>query len=317
MCSVADPDLQSTVEPAYLIYLHFYAASSMEACALPLYASSPNRTPLLNQARKHYDLASELIQKAEDAVGPRSRPSSFTSTSSSIESPAGSVSSRAWTASTGLSSPAHSISSIEDLPVRSCLCRRESRTRPLTPVTKKRVSFALPVQEPWVEPYIRPDSPTLGFDDEYFTTALQRPSLPEIPRDSPPMVETIDEEEDCDVTPKAMTPSSNPFDSHHAHFNLTAPDPVDRYCDVLAGLKSQIASHKSDLDIALRPVEAEKIVAGLDNNSAMLPVSTSDEMRMLDRKARIERLRQNNWQRKRFDPTRYEKLRSAVLAELS
>lgn len=35
------------MEPAYLIYLHFYAAISMEMSARALHASSPYRTTVL------------------------------------------------------------------------------------------------------------------------------------------------------------------------------------------------------------------------------------------------------------------------------
>jgi hypothetical protein len=35
-----------------------------------------------------------------------------------------------------------------------------------------------------------------------------------------------------------------------------------------------------------------------------------------DKQARIERLRRCGWQRKRFDPRKYEELRDSVMAEL-
>jgi hypothetical protein len=40
-------------------------------------------------------------------------------------------------------------------------------------------------------------------------------------------------------------------------------------------------------------------------------------MRALDLKARIERLRAEGWQRKRFDPRRYDALCEAALADLA
>src|SRR4051794_37802294 len=115
---------------------------SMETCARPLFSTSPYRAQLLKDARMHYERADELIQKAEESVAPKTRPSSIVSTSSSIHSPDGSVSSRAWTSETGISSPTQSICSIEDLVMTP------------SPV-KKKVSFCMPADKPH-PPFIRP-----------------------------------------------------------------------------------------------------------------------------------------------------------------
>jgi hypothetical protein len=45
--------------------------------------------------------------------------------------------------------------------------------------------------------------------------------------------------------------------------------------------------------------------------------SAIDEMRELDLAARIARLKENSWRRQRFDPTRYQALREAALADPS
>jgi len=285
----------------------------MEMCVRPLTSTSPYRAQLLQQARTHYDRAAALIQKAEDSVAAKTRPSSVTSTASSIHSPAGSVSSRAWTSETGMSSPTQSICSLDDLVVRS-----QPAASPSTP-TKKKVSFSLPPTSTLkTEPFIRPDSPTLGFDDEYFTAALSRPPLPKLPRQAVSFAagSEQDEEEEEETTPRASSRASSArFEDEHDHLedSLMLAGSVHRYCDHLSGLKTQIASFSADLDALLRG-PSPMGTAAVDARPA---TPTSDELRTLDRQVRIERLRQSGWQRKRFDPRRYEDLCNTAIAEMA
>lgn len=84
-------------------------------------------------------------------------------------------------------------------------------------------------------------------------------------------------------------------------------------------LKYQLQAHRSDVDTLLgestgQTRKEEFIAAIVSNPNASV---ASEELRMLDRQARIEKLRQNGWQRKRFDASRYERLCNDVLAELS
>ncbi|KAH8675377.1 hypothetical protein BX600DRAFT_171202 [Xylariales sp. PMI_506] len=159
----------SNVETLHLICLHFYAASSFELCARPLSQSSAYRTTLLKDARKYYDTALELIQAAETVTNQRTRSpssSSTATTSSSLHSPSSSISSRASTASTELSTPRNSLSSLEGFDISSV-----KLGKPLQ--KKKKVSFSgLPesiiIPEPNWQPelLIRPDSPTLGWEED-------------------------------------------------------------------------------------------------------------------------------------------------------
>ncbi|KAI1402396.1 hypothetical protein F4819DRAFT_284094 [Hypoxylon fuscum] len=144
----------SSVEPLYLIYLHFYAASSFELCARPLSCSSNYRTRLLRDAQVHYDKAETLIHDAEENMTRRTRSSSSSSTSS-LHSPGLS------TSSTTTSSPRTSVCSAEDGVVS------KASPRPVVKA-KKKVSFSglNDLIEFQPEPYIRPDSPTLGWEDD-------------------------------------------------------------------------------------------------------------------------------------------------------
>jgi hypothetical protein len=284
---------QASVEPTYLIYINFYAASSLEMSARALQSSSPYRTRLLQQARDHYCSADKLIQAADESIARSSRPSS-SATSSSMHSPTGSFSSRAWTNSTDLSSPAISIYSLEDVVV--------PKTASPTPA-KKRVTFSLS------EPIIRPDSPTLGFDDfSLYGRASPEPPAQHI---SIPAAPLPDVQEAAEV----YTPESD----HDASFSSCDEDSADpfmvdrsvhRYCGLLSSLRTELSAH-------LAEVEAELAKPSTTSGRATPDASTSEELRSLDLQARIERLRSNGWQRRRFDVRRYESLRENALAELA
>ncbi|KAK2005122.1 hypothetical protein LX36DRAFT_4369 [Colletotrichum falcatum] len=290
----------ANIEPAYLIYLHFYAASSFDMLSRPLKGNSPYRTMLLQQARNHYLQASGLSKTADENISRSSRPSS--AATSSMHSPSSSTSSRAssraWTHSTAFSSPTPSICSVEDAATK------------LSVNHKKRVTFCDIPEETFVRPeesFIRPDSPTLGFED--YLCAPQEPEpryLPVLPEEPEP----VDESEDMmkPPTPEPLTDDCDAFD-------FLQERSVHRYCGLLASLRSQIAVHIADVEERLAAPPPDTTDIGLLPARAATP-ELSDELRSLDIKARIERLRQNNWQRRRFDASRYEALRESVLAEL-
>lgn len=302
----------SQVEPVYIINLRYYAATSMELCARTLPPASRSRTSLLQQARAHFDRAAMLIDAAEDSVVTKTRSGSVSSRTSSCHSPAGSISSRAATPETRLSSPTNSVCSFDAFATKT-------PTQPNAPPVKrvKKVSFSLPNEEiidipetPFriPEPLVRPDSPTLGFDDEYFHSGAARQFLPDLPK-SPLKFQEVEyplyvvEEEE----PLQLIPEDESF--------LMART-VDRFCENLSGLRSLLARHSTSI---------EELMAAAANDSAarprslLLPTASADseELRRADRQARIERLRKNGWQRKRFDARRYEELCETVLLELA
>ncbi|KAK3906665.1 hypothetical protein C8A05DRAFT_40512 [Staphylotrichum tortipilum] len=314
----------SQVEPVYLIYLHFYAATSMEICARPLPSTAALRANLLQQARVHFDKASALINTAEESVLRRFRPGSVSSSrGSSCHSPSGSVSSRAWTPDdTRVSTPTESVYSFDDLSPRS----------PQSPPPKrvKKVSFSLPKEASLhivAEPIIRPDSPTLGFDFGFFQSGPPQHTLPELPvkfhEIEMPLhrmpednilkapLNTVEEEEDDH---DAMNGNSN------RNSTLLVSRSVDRCCEHLSSLRSQLALHSTTLDQLL--CQQSELSSSSSPKSEAAPAkpadrrSTAEQARALDRQARIERLRRCGWQRKRFDASRYEVLCEAVIAEL-
>ncbi|KAK4251974.1 hypothetical protein C7999DRAFT_27663 [Corynascus novoguineensis] len=303
----------SQVEPVYLIYLHFYAATSLEICARPLPSTAALRATLLEQARTHFDQASALINAAEESVLRKFRPGSVGSlrTSSSCHSPSGSISSRAWTPDTCVTSPTDSVCSFRDFDPRSSYpALRHS----------KKVSFSLPKHATLdvgpSEPIIRPDSPTLGFEDAFYhqpSVAAEAASTPDL--------EPIRYQEEIELPlptiPEHGHGQEQEEEDESAHHVARA---VDRCCEHLSALRAQLARHSSSLaELLALQCQQHPVSPGSSPSSlattTMAPRGCGGEKNQ-DRQARIERLRKNGWQRKRFDATRYEELCEAVLAEL-
>ncbi|PTB65339.1 hypothetical protein BBK36DRAFT_1204990 [Trichoderma citrinoviride] len=274
-------------ETACLIYIRFYAASALEMQVRSLQPNSPYRSKLLYQARDHYRIAARLSR--EDEAAKRRSDASIS------------------TVSTRISSPSLSISSLD-----SCLKSPYGRTKP-----KKRVAFCdVPSYEPSpepsyessYEPIVRPDSPTLGFDDDW-GVRVPTPEPPalysqplrfgsgrsQFPLPSPTNSEfsVVQDDEKYYDTPTAADSFLHARSVHH-------------YCTVLSGLQRQIASHLEWLERDIAAAE----------NSKSTPL-LNEEMRALELQTRIERLRANGWKRQRFDFRKYEALRESALADIN
>lgn len=137
------------------------------------------------------------------------------------------------------------------------------------------------------EPYVRPDSPTLGLDD------------PVSGRTSPCFEDTSNM-----ATPKAIQREW----AHDEDEDSPSSEPsaaFTRYCTTLNSIQQQINTHlqsiERDIDAALYPR------SGPPRN---------DEMRAIDLQARIQRLRANGWARKRFDAAKYEAFREQAILDM-
>lgn len=230
---------------------------------------SPHRLDLLQQARQHYRIASDLARAADLQMAQMKtmRPAS---PDSSLNSPVDSVSSHA-TASTIMSSPTPSIESLRD---------HKSPAAP--PKSKKRVAFC---DTPSYEPYVRPDSPTLGMDNH--TSGRSSPCLG-VAEESIPMQSTM---------------SAAVVDGDD---NLTPSQSMYRYGTILSSIQRQITSHLASIDKDIAIAEGPRDI----------PAPSDAELRALELRSRIERLRANGWQRKRFDPQYYETFREQVSADM-
>ncbi|KAI1333299.1 hypothetical protein F5Y16DRAFT_9252 [Xylariaceae sp. FL0255] len=160
-CEILDnlEDL-SAVEPLHLIYLHFYAASSSEWCARPLSASSTYRTKLLRDAQAHYCEAETLLITAECWMAERSI-SALSTTRSNTPSLCGRSSESEL--SSAISSPRTSVFGPDEIVSPKPSIRSEARSRNMKKVSLSCLTELLEFQP---EPYFRPDSPTLGWEDD-------------------------------------------------------------------------------------------------------------------------------------------------------
>ncbi|KAF4955483.1 hypothetical protein FGADI_4456 [Fusarium gaditjirri] len=300
----------SIVEPAYLIYLHFYAANSQEMLARALHQAAPARTTLLNQARDHYQRASTLINAADSTVGPAllRRPSGTTTTLPSLHSADSSVSSyvsSTWTSSRGIS-PASSISSIQSVPT--------SKRK------KKRVTFS----DVPVELLERPDSPTLGLGSFLGPARSISPELSEGDSSTVPTpVRSLTQAPRSILTPRSaqngVSPSTDaeldPF--RHARS-------VHRYSALLTSLQRQVFRHLNFIETELGQQHNNPPYEDTPPSPTTVNMATSasatpnaDKTRPPELQARIERLRAKGWERKRFDARRYAELRESASADMN
>ncbi|KAM0738846.1 hypothetical protein ACQRIT_006583 [Beauveria bassiana] len=273
---------RDNVQPAYLIYLHFYAATSLEMQARNLHAGSSHRLKLLEEAREHYNLASQESKAAdEQPLQTILRPAS---PSSGLPSPIESCLSHE-SASTRMSSPTPSAISNKQTPTKR----------------KKKVAFA---DELEYCPGVRPDSPTLGFSDPGSGRSSPCHDIPLDPL--PPSVQSMP-----DTCPMFSPPSSVNGDETPQEIpdeelpKSEARESLESYCTILSSIQRQISSHIAAID--------REIAIALTSKSC---VPADEEMRALELRSRIERLRANGWQRKRFDAKRYEEFRERVTADM-
>ncbi|KAI0413865.1 hypothetical protein F5X98DRAFT_366208 [Xylaria grammica] len=311
----------SAIEPLHLIYLHFYAASSFEWCARALSTWSTYRAELLCSAQAHYTEAEVLIVAEEWKVAEKAKSLSWASTTS-LSSPGFSAASRTPESNSTLSSPRTSIFFLDD----------EASAKPARLIrvkSKKKVSFSsLPeFFEFQPEPHIRPDSPTLGWDEHALILPHEvEAPFPMLPKKQSPtsiIKSPIEEKTSPEYSrERSSTPSNHTFDLESFLHTRT----LNRFREQLLALRGQVCHHRAAVDELLTTpndtqttTKTTKPTSELDipaTPTSTLPSPLSarcDEENLRDR---IERLRASGWQRKRFDGRRYEALREQVLGEL-
>ncbi|KAH7170589.1 hypothetical protein EDB81DRAFT_171255 [Dactylonectria macrodidyma] len=329
----------ATVKPAYLIYLHFYAASAQEMMSRGLHHASTARVNFLHQAQDHYLKASHLIATI-DVPDADINQALFQYSASTIvyeydfsDSPSSilsSLPSATWSPSMrSMPSWGPSPSSSNRSSVNRSSVDRFSMdsSRGTIASSSKRKS----------DSHVRPDSPTLGlslfaggtFQDILNAMPSPPPTVPAAPpehvRAAPPaepvepagafhLPQPIQLSPSIQLPERVQTPES---------FQLPEPArpaepteerlPVNRAAHrssaLLSGLQRQITRHLSFIDADLAAARNPPPTAtnlGLHD----------DEHRALDLQARIERLRASGWQRKRFDFQRYKQLREKAMADM-
>ncbi|VUC28352.1 unnamed protein product [Clonostachys rosea] len=253
-----------TAQAVHLIYLHFYAASTLESQLRCLHQASEFRMQLLKQAQDHYYRASVLAEAELESVGYLLRSSAGSSLTNSQYSFVSSQDSL----STRMSSPSPTFE-FEDIE------KRLSITNHSTPN----------------EPYVRPDSPTLG---PFSPCTSPEPGARELVEELPEALRSLTASPN-EPADQLLLPSPIGDDE-----SFNRAQALHRYASAITFIRRQIAHH---------------VLTSKETPSP--PAPSNEEMRALDLKARIERLRAEGWQRKRFDPRRYDALCEAALADLA
>lgn len=267
--------IQTHLQAAHLIYLHFYAACALEMQFRSL-DNSAYRSKLLKQARDHFARAFALVKIEDEDINRRWR-SCSASSAYTLHSPCSSTSTRV-------------LSPTPSLTFSDC------ESQPAKVKRRKRVRFSNPIiAEPTIiEPLIRPDSPTLGFDE----------MVGDVPPEQGFVAPFVEMKSAFASSPTAALnaePSMLEFEDPFARDRS-----IHRYSTILDSLRRQIAVH-------LGAVDAEVAAA-----KSMAPsVPRNEELRALELQTRIARLKANGWQRKRFDASRYEALRESAMADLA
>ncbi|KAH7162697.1 hypothetical protein B0J13DRAFT_615322 [Dactylonectria estremocensis] len=329
----------ATVKPAYLIYLHFYAASAQEMMSRGLHHASTARVNFLHQAQDHYLKASHLIATI-DAADADINQALFQYSASTIvyeydfgDSPSSILSSQpsaTWSPSIrSMPSWAPSPSSSNRSSVNRSSMDRFSMdsSRGNAATSSKRKS----------DNHVRPDSPTLGlfpFASGTFQDLLNAmPSPPPTVPASPPEhvraaqpaelvasagnlahPQPIRLSQSFQIPERVQTPEPIQLpepaqNSEPMEERLPGTGAAHRSSALLSGLQRQITRHLSFIDADLAAARNPPPTAtnlGLHD----------DEHRALDLQARIERLRASGWQRRRFDFQRYQQLREKAIADM-
>ena len=279
--------------------------------AKPLHHASAHRADLLSQARDHYRRAAVITEaEGNSAVSRLSRASDSSLASSSsclspslLQSPV--LTEDNGGMSTRTCSPDPSVFSDRGEDVRAAAA---ATSRLVKKHHRKQVSFGdLNIA---TEPFVRPDSPTLGPDDALSPTSpvLVSPTMVPLSRfnKSPPGMRTIvllgedSEEEEEEEEGENEEEQAESGEEKGRQGGLRHA--LGNYSSTLSSLRQQINTHMSAVDTRTSP---------------SLSSTDSEEMRQLDLEARIGRLREGGWRRRRFDAAKYEALREAALADMS
>ncbi|KAF7872546.1 hypothetical protein EAF04_003467 [Stromatinia cepivora] len=315
--SITDP---YRVHPLYSLFLSFYCATCLEITASNLHNNSPQKLSLLRYSLLYFQKTEEYITHAGIPIEsndstPGNRSSSMSSTSSARSSVDSVFSSTSFPSTADGLSPFFSSCSSEDdndektptrrrtLSVSSVASTQSTQSadttttadRPAPLRIKKKVSFS-------------PALPTL-----IFAQNLERSSIIEtIPRaDQPPITPRPIISSKCQ-SPSPIHPS---LQTHLTSYNAN-----------LSSLTTQLTHHITHVNNLIDTIQNVRksrrsnqasFAPSLFNSSGDLNNEDKEEMRRMEIRERIEKLRNAGWEKKRWDGSRYEALREKVDNELN
>ena len=154
------------------------------------------------------------------------------------------------------------------------------------------------------KPMIRPDSPTLGM--------VGPPGWPvTAPDDDVPPLELVPGQGKNDAVEEVEKDQHSVINEEAEEAEETGdtePNPFERTRNLHRYASALAAVHRQITTVHL---PASEVLS-----SAVPPPPSNDEMRAIELRTRIARLKAEGWPRRRFDAARYEALREAALADL-
>jgi hypothetical protein len=292
------------VHPLYLIFISFYAASSLEITGRALHIDSSNKLPIFQQSVSYYKNAESHIEYASFSADPRvkaavtRRPSSV---ASSVRSSTDSIFSQTSSLYSACSSAIPSPTTLCPIPqhfrLHSEISQPELAPEPLN--IKKRVTFSFDPRRVSLTPSNLENAELL----DHFPSP---PASPTLSQWHLPGFEERKESESPDSISSFLLSRS-----------------LARYRAHLSDLQDKLISHISSVNTQIQLVKIQRKArrSNLPNlfhefSSGGIEGVDKDEMRKVELEARIVRLRSTGWERKRFDGEKYNKLCDIALREL-
>ncbi|KAI9760083.1 MAG: hypothetical protein M4579_001916 [Chaenotheca gracillima] len=283
-----------SLHPLHTIYLHFYSAICLESTADSVHPLSTKKLPLLERSRQEYlhagSILCELEPLADEEDGPPSPSSfaeSFSSASESVE------------AITPSTTPDISmISGDEETELE------DYKDFPMTP-TPRSPSAHLLLPSPLGAAKFKP-SPLrvrkiVRFSPSTFS--LDRPDEINLRSNY--------------LAPESPTPGEYTIPSSPPTLESQSPvKPTGGYVFTVCSLSTQVATHLSELDTLIARTAEDQASRRITRFADLRHARFDEDLRALDRRSRIERMREQGWVKKRFDPRKYQMLARTALAEL-
>ncbi|KAI9840242.1 MAG: hypothetical protein M1837_001825 [Sclerophora amabilis] len=251
----------SRLHQVHAIYLHFYAATSLETTADSIHPLSTNKLPLLETAKMHYLIAGSMLPAP---IVPQASPPPSPASTLTIET-------------AFPSTPRRSFSTA-------------SEDSPITPsFVSSSTCFSFPPSE----------------DEILKPSPLRIRKTNSVSASSSPIYETLTP---APLQPrKTSTPSLPPQETYCGS---------DRYSTNLQALSTQITVHLSNLNSTIARTVEDQTARRVKHFADLRNARFDEDLRAMDRQARIGRLREQGWCRERFNPGKYQDLARTALGEL-
>lgn len=306
--TVETDEKQSQIHPLYLVYLSFYAASSLEQTARSMHNNSSNKVNVFQDSLSYYQKAQFFLSSASSSVSTqpsiirltdrphspqnhRAKDSISSSNRSSVDSVFSNADSAPWEPSSAPPSPTSPKHRRNE---SACSTSSTTTMKPSPLRIRKKVSFSLQSATSAPEPDLLVATPS---------SAQLIHSFP-----SPPSPANFQESErDQYHTPE---PTQNWLQTRS----------IARYQSHLTTFSTQLTSHISSIENQISAASEARSrnssASSALGDYAGLGSINKEELKKVELRERIARLKAGGWKRREFDSERYKALCEKALAEV-